>query len=142
MEDIILDDAVSLTNKIELLAKSGPITNIYDIISVAILNSLWTLVAGTRCNIKIAYNITRAIDFIKNNLLHIIRRFDLEKKNPQLMETLSVINDIVRSTNITGGILTHLPFLRYISPRWSGFTALNQSQTRVFQFFKVILYVY
>lgn len=52
------------------------------------------------------------------------------------MEILSVINDIVRSTNVSGGLLTHLPFLRYISPGLTGFTALNQRQTRVFQFFQ------
>ncbi|XP_012228843.1 methyl farnesoate epoxidase-like [Linepithema humile] len=110
MEDIILNDAVSLTSIIESSAKSGPLTNLYDITSIAVLNSLWTLVAGTR--------------------------FDLEKKNSKLMEILSIINDIVRNINVTGGILTHLPFLRHISPGLTGFTALNQRQIRVFQFFK------
>jgi len=49
MEDIILNDAVSLMNTIESLAKLGPITNFYNITSIAVLNSLWTLVAGSRC---------------------------------------------------------------------------------------------
>jgi len=48
MEDIILKDAVSLINIIESLTELGPITNLYDIISIAVLNSLWTLVAGSR----------------------------------------------------------------------------------------------
>lgn len=50
MEDIILNDAVALTNEIESLAISGPIAseNLHNITSVAVLNSLWTLVAGTR----------------------------------------------------------------------------------------------
>jgi len=48
MEDIILNDAISLTSTIESLAKLGPITNLYNITSIAVLNSLWTLVAGTQ----------------------------------------------------------------------------------------------
>ncbi|XP_011692220.1 PREDICTED: probable cytochrome P450 305a1 [Wasmannia auropunctata] len=106
MEDIILNDAVSLTSMVESLAKLGPITNLYNITSIAVLNSLWTLVAGAR--------------------------FDLE--NPKLAEILSVVNEIIRNTNATGGILTHLPFLRYIIPGLTGFTALNQRLTRMWQF--------
>lgn len=48
MEDIILNEAVSLTTTIESLAKLGPITNLHDITSIAVLNSLWNLVAGSR----------------------------------------------------------------------------------------------
>ncbi|XP_011156577.1 methyl farnesoate epoxidase [Solenopsis invicta] len=106
MEDLILNNAVSLTTTIESLAKLGPITNFYDITSVAVLNSLWTLVAGSR--------------------------FELD--NPKLIEVLSVVNGIIRNTNVTGGILTHLPFLRYIIPGLTGFTALNQRQTQMWHF--------
>ncbi|XP_011056303.1 PREDICTED: probable cytochrome P450 305a1 [Acromyrmex echinatior] len=108
MEDIILNDAVSLTSTIESLAKLGPITNLHNITSIAVLNSLWTLVAGTQ--------------------------FDLD--NPKLTEILSVVNEIIRNTNVTGGILTHLPFLRYITPGLTGFTALNQRLTRMWQFIR------
>ncbi|KAH0955945.1 hypothetical protein HN011_007994 [Eciton burchellii] len=110
MEDIILKDAVSLINIIESLTELGPITNLYDIISIAVLNSLWTLVAGSR--------------------------FDLEKENPKLMKILSTVNNLIRSSNVTGGILTHLPFLRHINPRFSGFTILNQRLAQVTQFFR------
>lgn len=48
MEDIILDDAASLTNIIESQAKSGPITNLSNIVSIAVINSLWTIVAGQK----------------------------------------------------------------------------------------------
>lgn len=51
MEDIILNDAVSLTNIIESLAKLGPIANLHNITSIAVLNTLWTLVAGSRYDI-------------------------------------------------------------------------------------------
>lgn len=51
MEDIILNDAISLTNIIESLAKSGSITNLHNITSIAVLNSLWTLIAGSRYDI-------------------------------------------------------------------------------------------
>ncbi|XP_036139915.1 methyl farnesoate epoxidase isoform X2 [Monomorium pharaonis] len=106
MEDLILNDAVSLTTMIDSLAKLGPINNLYNITSIAVLNSLWTLVAGAR--------------------------FDLD--NPKLTEILTVVNEIIRNTNATGGILTHLPFLRYIIPGLSGFTALNQRYTQMLQF--------
>ncbi|XP_050446362.1 methyl farnesoate epoxidase-like [Cataglyphis hispanica] len=110
MEDIILNDAVSLTNTIESLAKLGPIANLHNITSIPILNTLWTLVAGSR--------------------------FDLDKENPKLREIISVVNDLFRNTNVTGGILNHLPFLRHIMPNFTGFTALNQRLTRMSQFFR------
>ncbi|EFN85378.1 Probable cytochrome P450 303a1 [Harpegnathos saltator] len=108
MENVILSDAVALTTAIESLAASGPIKNLHNVTSVAVLNSLWTLVAGSR--------------------------YELE--NPKLKETLSITNDIVRSTNVTGGILTHLPILRHVVPGLIGFTLLNQRLARVWQFFK------
>ncbi|KAL6267703.1 hypothetical protein P5V15_000774 [Pogonomyrmex californicus] len=107
MEDIILNDAISLTSTIESLAKLGPITNLYNITSIAVLNSLWTLIAGSR--------------------------YDLQ--NPKLTEILSVVNDLTRNSNATGGILTHLPFLRYIIPGLTGFTVLDQRLARMWQFF-------
>lgn len=51
MEDIILNDAISLTSIIESLAKLGPITNLHNLTSIAVLNSLWTLIAGSRYDI-------------------------------------------------------------------------------------------
>lgn len=53
MEDIILNEAISLTTTIESMTKSGPITNLYNIISIAVLNNIWTLVAGSRCIAKL-----------------------------------------------------------------------------------------
>lgn len=53
MEDLILNNAVSLTTAVEKLAKLGPITNLHNITSIAILNSLWTLVAGVRYAAKL-----------------------------------------------------------------------------------------
>lgn len=50
-----------------------------------------------------------------------------------------MLNDVVRNTNVTGGILTQLPLLRHIVPGLIGFTLLNQRQTRIAQFFKVTL---
>ncbi|XP_032664141.1 methyl farnesoate epoxidase-like [Odontomachus brunneus] len=108
MEDLILKNAVALTNAIGSLATSGPIKNLHNITSIAVLNSLWTLVAGSS--------------------------FDLD--NPRLMEILSILNDIVRSSNITGGILNHLPFLRHILPGLTGFTLLNQKMARILQFLR------
>ncbi|XP_014487656.1 PREDICTED: methyl farnesoate epoxidase-like [Dinoponera quadriceps] len=108
MEDIILNDAVALVNKVESMAASGPITNLHNITSIAVLNSLWTLVAGSR--------------------------FELE--NPKLTKILSVLDDVVRNSNVTGGILTQFPLLRYIMPETTGFTILNQRTTRTWQFFK------
>ncbi|KAL0121780.1 hypothetical protein PUN28_006919 [Cardiocondyla obscurior] len=108
MEDMILNDAVSLTTTIESLGKLGPISNLYNITSIAVLNSLWTLVAGSR--------------------------YELE--NPKLTEILSVVNEIVRNTNVTGGILTHLPFLRHIIPGLIGFTTLSQKWARMWQFIR------
>jgi len=61
-------------------------------------------------------------------------------ENPKLTEILSIVNEIIRNTNVTGGILTHLPFLRHVIPGLTGFTALNQRLARMWQFIGVIQY--
>lgn len=72
MEDIILNDAVSLTIMIESLAKLGPITNLHNITSIAILNSLWTLVAGSKYIGKLNFvNYARLIARLNQNNIKI-----------------------------------------------------------------------
>lgn len=71
-----------------------------------------------------------------------LNRFELNEENPQLMEILSILNDLIRNSNVTGGILTHLPILRHIIPGMTGFTVLNQRLKQMSQFFKVILYAF
>lgn len=88
-----------------------------------------------RCKLTVNYMQLRVT---KNNIKTYRHRFDLE--NPKLTEILTVVNEIVRNTNVTGGILTHLPFLRYIIPGLTGFTALTQRYARMWQFIGVMQY--
>lgn len=48
MEDMILEDTVTLLKIIEELAEKGPITNIYDLVSIAVIASFWFLVTGSK----------------------------------------------------------------------------------------------
>lgn len=64
MENVILNDAISLTNIVESLAKSGPITKLHDIISIAVLNSLWSLIAGSRYVYRDICNYIHAIALV------------------------------------------------------------------------------
>lgn len=86
-----------------------------------------------RCKLTVNYMQLR---ITKNNVSYC--RFDLE--NPKLTEILTVLNEIIRNTNVTGGILTHLPFLRHIIPGLTGFTALTERYARMWQFIGVMQY--
>ncbi|XP_047349346.1 methyl farnesoate epoxidase-like [Vespa velutina] len=113
MEDMILEDIVTLLKIIEELAEKGPITNIYDLVSVTVIASFWFLVTGSK--------------------------FQLDQEDPKLMEAIAILNENSRSSRITGSIISQLPFLRYIFPRLTGYTQLQERQNRLWLYFKKII---
>ncbi|XP_015517474.2 methyl farnesoate epoxidase [Neodiprion pinetum] len=110
MEDIILNEAVTLARIIEEKSNDGPIRNVDRIATVAVLNSLWYLTANTR--------------------------YDQEKEDAGLAEIVQIISDIFKDSDVSGGVLNYFPFLRYIVPGLSGYKSRNDRQMRVWHFFR------
>ncbi|XP_066583638.1 methyl farnesoate epoxidase-like [Prorops nasuta] len=109
MEDIIIRNAVALTKIIDERSKEGPIDNMRRITSVAVLNNLWTFVTGFS--------------------------YDLDQKNEKLMDVIDIMDEIVKDSDICGGLLNFFPFLRHFIPGPVGFKRHCQRLERLRQFF-------
>ncbi|XP_015183583.1 PREDICTED: methyl farnesoate epoxidase-like [Polistes dominula] len=114
MEDMILDDTVSLLKMIEKLAdKKEPITEIYDLISIAVIASFWFLITGSKCQ--------------------------CDQENPKLKEIITIMKENVKDYNTSGHIINYLPFLRYIFPNLTGFTQMQDRYNRMWLYFKKMI---
>ncbi|XP_043491409.1 methyl farnesoate epoxidase-like [Polistes fuscatus] len=114
MEDMILDDTVSLLKMIEKLAdKNGPITEIYDLVSIAVIASFWFLITGSK--------------------------FQLDQENPKLKEVIAIMKENVKGYNTAGRIINYLPFLRYIFPSLTGYTQIQERHNRMWLYFKKMI---
>ncbi|KAK9302697.1 hypothetical protein QLX08_005417 [Tetragonisca angustula] len=113
MENVLQHDAITLTNIITELTEKGTITNIRSIISAAVLCNLWLLIDGTK--------------------------FDVGTESTNLKEAIHILKDLVRSTNVSGGILNQFPFLRYIFPNLTGYSMFVERQNRINDFFMHVI---
>ncbi|XP_012346799.1 methyl farnesoate epoxidase-like isoform X2 [Apis florea] len=113
MEHILQHDAIALTNIIIELTKNGTVKNIRSIISVAVLSNLWLLLDGTK--------------------------FDVGMESTNLKEAINIVQDIVKSSNVSGGIINQFPFLRYLFPNMTGFSAFVKRQKRINDFFMEVI---
>ncbi|XP_044593457.1 methyl farnesoate epoxidase-like isoform X1 [Cotesia glomerata] len=111
MEELILEDAENLGKIIEKVSQEhgGIVQNLKELTALAVLNSLWSLFGGSR--------------------------YDIGKCEPKLLETLRMLNDSVKESNVSGGLLNYLPFLRLLAPKLSGYEAIHDRLLRMWAFF-------
>ncbi|XP_076636803.1 methyl farnesoate epoxidase [Colletes latitarsis] len=109
MDYIIQQDAIALRDIIIELTKNEEMTNLQSLISVAIFSNLWFIIEGTK--------------------------FDVGTETKELKETIHRIKDILKSSNIFGGILNYFPFLRHIFPGLTGFSLFKERQVQIDGFF-------
>ncbi|KAG8038495.1 hypothetical protein G9C98_006191 [Cotesia typhae] len=111
MEELILEDAENLGKIIEKVSQEheGIVQNLKELTALAVLNSLWSLFGGSR--------------------------YDIGKCEPKLLETLRMLNDSVKESNVSGGLLNYLPFLRLLAPKSSGYEAIHDRLLRMWAFF-------
>lgn len=64
-------------------------------------------------------------------------RFDVGAETPELKEVILMLKAVVTTTNITGGILTLFPFLRYIFPKLLGFSKFKRRHEHIDKFIMV-----
>ncbi|XP_034952123.1 methyl farnesoate epoxidase-like [Chelonus insularis] len=109
MEELILEDAVNLNKLIEQTSDNGLVKNLNELITLAVLNSLWSMLTGVRYNIG--------------------------KRQTKLINIVDMVNDAVKESNVSGGLLNHFPFLRYLAPRSSGYKTISERFDRIWSFF-------
>jgi methyl farnesoate epoxidase/farnesoate epoxidase len=78
---------------------------------VSVLNVLWAMMAGERFNID----------------------------DERLRKLLNIIHDAFRLTDMSGGILNQMPFLRFIAPETCGYNQLVNVLVRMWEFLEVLL---
>lgn len=95
MEEHLIAEAESLVEVLRKLSLNGPVP-MHNAFDVAVINSLWLMFAG--------------------------RRFEYDDQ--KLKEILKVTHDVFRLIDTSGGLLSQLPFLRFIFPELSGYNSL------------------
>ncbi|XP_076171324.1 methyl farnesoate epoxidase isoform X2 [Ptiloglossa arizonensis] len=105
MEKQLIVEAKSLVDYLHRASAKGPIP-MHTAFDVAVLNSLWFMFAG--------------------------HRFDYEDQ--KLMEMLEIVHDAFRLMDTMGGIISQLPFLRFIIPELSGYNELMRILRKLWSF--------
>ncbi|KAK2585099.1 hypothetical protein KPH14_008611 [Odynerus spinipes] len=113
MEDMVLDDAIVLVKTIEKWAEKGPISNMYEFVSVTVIASLWQLVTGSK--------------------------LQLDQADSKLLETIKMLNTNMKESSEVGNMLNRFPFLRYFFPRLTGYARLKSRQDQIWQYFKEMI---
>ncbi|XP_028050883.2 methyl farnesoate epoxidase [Monomorium pharaonis] len=88
-------EARNLVDHLQLMSERGAVT-MHTAFDVAVLNSLWFMIAGHR----------------------------FEYEDQKLQEALVLVHDAFRLMDTLGGVISQLPFLRFVMPELSGYNEL------------------
>ncbi|CAD1479939.1 unnamed protein product, partial [Heterotrigona itama] len=105
MEKQLTVEAENLTNHLRHASAKGPVS-MHTAFDIAVLNSLWCMFAG--------------------------HRFDYG--NEKLVEILEIVHDAFRLMDTMGGIVSQMPFLRFIVPELSGYNDLMRILQKLWGF--------
>ncbi|XP_029055473.1 methyl farnesoate epoxidase-like isoform X2 [Osmia bicornis bicornis] len=105
MEKQLIIEAESFVDYLRRASAKGPVP-MHTAFDVAVLNSLWSMLAG--------------------------HRFDYD--NEKLMEILDAVHGAFRLMDTMGGIVSHMPFLRFIIPELSGYNELMRILRKLWGF--------
>ncbi|KAF3425766.1 hypothetical protein E2986_10061 [Frieseomelitta varia] len=105
MEKQLIVEAENLTNYLRHISAKGPVS-MHTVFDIAVLNSLWCMFAG--------------------------HRFDYG--NEKLVEILETVHDAFRLMDTMGGIVSQMPFLRFIVPELSGYNDLMRILQKLWSF--------
>ncbi|XP_035913568.1 probable cytochrome P450 305a1 [Anopheles stephensi] len=78
-----------------------------SILSTSVINVLWTFVTGTR----------------------------IPRDDDRLQRLLRLLQDRSKAFDMSGGVLSQLPWLRFIAPEWSGYNLLRRFNLELNEFF-------
>ncbi|OXU31223.1 hypothetical protein TSAR_014757 [Trichomalopsis sarcophagae] len=105
MNQRLVSEAQSLVDFLEASGKEGPVP-MHTAFDIAVLNSLWTMLAGHR----------------------------FEYDDHKLNEILAVVHKVFKLTDTVGGVMSHMPFLRFVVPELSGFNELMSNLQKLWGF--------
>ncbi|OAD53438.1 hypothetical protein WN48_09994 [Eufriesea mexicana] len=105
MEKHLTIEAQNLVNYLHRASAKGPVL-MHTAFDIAVLNSLWYMFAG--------------------------HTFDYE--NEKLQEILQTVHDAFRLMDTMGGIVSQMPFLRFIIPELSGYNDLMRILQKLWNF--------
>ncbi|XP_017885231.2 methyl farnesoate epoxidase-like [Ceratina calcarata] len=105
MEKHLIVEAECLVNYLRRASDKGPVS-MHMAFDVAVLNSLWCMFAG--------------------------HRFDYENK--KLLEVLETVHDVFRLMDTMGGVVSQMPFLRFVIPEMSGYNELMRILNKLWNF--------
>ncbi|KAM3966329.1 cytochrome P450 [Aphomia sociella] len=104
MESFIAEECKDLI-KMRMLEAGKPVI-VNDIFHISIINILWRIVAGKRYNLN----------------------------DKRLIKLCTLVTRLFRLSDISGGVLTFMPFLRYIIPERIGYTEMTLVHRSLHQF--------
>ncbi|XP_043461100.1 methyl farnesoate epoxidase-like isoform X1 [Leptopilina heterotoma] len=105
MESYLIFEAENLVENLKCRMTNGPVA-MHRAFDIAVLNSLWTMFAG--------------------------HRFDYQDQ--KLHNILEVVHKSFRLTDTLGGIVSHMPFLRFVIPELSGYKELSTNIKKLWEF--------
>ncbi|XP_058800845.1 methyl farnesoate epoxidase-like [Phymastichus coffea] len=111
MEELTLEDAAALCDIIheKMLDRPIDIHEFCQVTAVAVISSLWSLIAGKRC--------------------------DPSEENSEVKDILSILNESFRNGSATGALWQHLPILRRLVPKYSGFAEQDRRVSAMSKYF-------
>ncbi|XP_014208512.1 methyl farnesoate epoxidase-like [Copidosoma floridanum] len=111
METLVLEDARMLGDIIKdgMLDRRVDVHELCESTAIAVISSLWNLIAGRRC--------------------------DPTKEETGMLEILRILKESFRSGSVTGSLWQHIPVLRYIMPKYSGFADQKQRVATMSNYF-------
>ncbi|XP_034231242.1 probable cytochrome P450 305a1 isoform X2 [Thrips palmi] len=101
MENLILEELTDLLSELEPAAEQGWAVCVGPLLPRSVLNVLWALTAGTR----------------------------FPHADPQLQRVLDLLAQRAKAFDMAGGILSTLPWLRYLAPERSGYNLIARFNT-------------
>ncbi|XP_018325402.1 probable cytochrome P450 303a1 [Agrilus planipennis] len=105
IEEEVLTIVDTLEKKIKS-QKSGAIVRMDDFFGIHVINTLWTMMAGTRYNPN-----------------------DVKLKSLQKLLTI-----LFTKIDIIGAMFSHFPFLRFVAPEYSGYNIYMDTHRRIWDF--------
>ncbi|XP_011501505.1 PREDICTED: probable cytochrome P450 305a1 [Ceratosolen solmsi marchali] len=111
MEGLVLEDTHMLCSIIsdKMLDKNINIQEFGEVTAMAVISSLWNLIAGKRC--------------------------DLTKEDSEMLKILRVLNEAFRDGGVSNKLWRYIPFLHLIKPFCSGFSEKEKVTTTMSNYF-------
>ncbi|XP_011699204.1 PREDICTED: probable cytochrome P450 305a1 [Wasmannia auropunctata] len=105
MKEQLTLEARNLVDHLQLISERGAVM-MHRVFDVAVLNSLWITIAGHR----------------------------FEYEDQKLQETLETLHNAFRLINTMGGVISQMPFLRFVIPELSGYNELMRILNKLWRF--------